>query len=182
MSDIKTLKMYVKNRRLPEVLKLGTVPLDWIASFKSLADSLPNTSDVALHQRVEQNITGTEIVDYDALTEFYNQRYLTDVELPVEIKKLQGVHHLRFGVLQKGATIPFHLDEPFTLRFLCMVSGTHTFYVETGSAYEMQPGELWFINGSFKHSIKNTSTHDRIVLLGKFEHCEYNTRIINELL
>ena len=63
-----------------------------------------------------------------------------------------------------------------------MVHGTHTFCVENGTEYNMQTGELWFINGSFRHSVKNTSQHERIALLGKFDNSVDNVRIINELL
>jgi aspartyl/asparaginyl beta-hydroxylase (cupin superfamily) len=182
MSDIKTLKMYAKSKKLPQAVKLGTVALDWLDHAQTIATSAPNTNEQALNQRIEQNITGTEIVNYDQLTEFYNQRYINSIELPSEINMLQGVHHLRFGVLEEGKTIPFHLDEPYTLRFVCMIVGSHKFKFETGSEYLMKKGELWFINGSYKHSVENTFSGTRIALLGKFEHCEYNTRIINELL
>jgi len=182
MSDIKTLKMYARNRKLPAAVKLSSISSEWISKFKSIADSIPNTSDIALAQRVEKDITGTEIINYDELTTAYNQRYIAELALPDEFLQLHGIHHLRFGVLEKDATIPFHLDEPYTLRFICIVHGTHTFCVENGTEYNMQTGELWFINGSFRHSVKNTSQHERIALLGKFDNSVDNVRIINELL
>lgn len=182
MSDIKTLRMYAKSKQLPQAVKLGIVPQEWVEYAQNVASTAPDTSKQALDQRIEKNITGTEIVNYDQLTEFYNQRYITDIKLPDEINLLRGVHHLRFGVLDQGKIIPFHLDEPYTLRFVCMITGSHKFKFETGLEYLMQQGELWFINGSYKHSVENTFNGTRIALLGKFEHCEYNTRIINELL
>ena len=182
MSDIKTLRMYAKSKKLPQAVKLGDVPYEWVKYAQNVATAAPNTSEHALNQRTEKNIAGTEIVNYNQLTEFYNQRYIDNIELPNKIKELQGVHHLRFGVLEEGKTIPFHLDEPYTLRFVCVITGSHKSKFETGSEYLMKEGELWFINGSYKHSVENTFGGTRIALLGKFEHCEYNTRIINELL
>lgn len=176
------LKMYAKNRKLPRAVKLGVVPLEWISYAYNVAKFTPNSSDQALNQRVEKNILGTEVTDYDTLTEFYNQRYIENLRLPSEIEKLQGVHHLRFGVLEQGGIIPFHLDEPYTLRFVCMVAGTHKFHFDNGTAYDMTEGELWFINGSYKHSVENTTNSTRIALLGKFEHCENNIKLLNELL
>jgi hypothetical protein len=182
MADINTLKLYAKNRKLPEVVKLGAVPAEWISYANALANALSNTSDQALQQREEMNVAGTEIEDYAGLTKFYNQRYLKDMTLPNEITRLEGVHHLRFGVLNEGAVIPSHIDEPYTLRFICMVAGSHKYHTESGLIYQMGVGDLWFINGSYKHSIENITPGTRIALLGKFDNSEYNIKLINELL
>lgn len=182
MTDMKTLKLYAQNRKLPEAVKLGTVPETWLTYAYTLARDLENTSDAALIQRQQKGVAGTEIEGYDALTEFYNQRYISRMILPNPIERLEGVHHLRFGVLEKDGVIPFHLDEPYTLRFICMIHGTHKFHVEDGKTYEMNPGELWFVNGSFKHSVENTSNGTRFALLGKFARNDINLRTINELL
>ena len=182
MDDIKILKLYAKNRRMPEAVKLGTVSNNWLTYAKNFAESLPTTSDVALNQRVTMNVKGTEVEAYDSLTGFYNQKYFDQIDLPEIFSQLEGVHHLRFGVLQSSATIPFHLDEPYNLRFICMISGSHKYHVETGSSYVMEQGDLWFINGSYKHSVENNLQYDRIALLGKFANSEKNIRLINELL
>lgn len=179
MGDFKTLKLYAQNKKLPKVVKLGIVHDSWLKYAYQYASGLKNTSDFALEQRSALNIKGTEVDDYESLTGFYNQRYVSNISLPEEVKKLEGVHHLRFGVLERNGTIPFHLDEPYTLRFICMIHGTHRYHVETGETYDMAAGELWYINGSYKHSIENTSEHQRIALLGKFERNDNN---INELL
>lgn len=182
MSDIKTLKLYAKNRKLPVAVRLSVISKDWIVQTQKFVNRLSNTSDIALDQRTKQNVYGTEIVDYDSLTEYYNQRYFTELDLPNEITQLIGVHHLRFGILEQGATIPFHLDEPYNFRFICMIQGTHKYHSETGESYDMHEGELWYINGSFKHSIENTSSGVRIALLGKFPPTDDNLRLIHELL
>jgi hypothetical protein len=167
---------------LPVAVKLSTISNDWLEYAKKFANELENTSEVALSQRTEKNIYGTDIEDYSSLIAYYNQRYFTDLKLPEEISRIEEVHHLRFGVLEPNATIPFHLDEPYNLRFICLIQGSHIFYTENNLSYEMVPGELWYINGSFKHSVKNTSTDIRIALLGKFPPTVENLRLINELL
>jgi hypothetical protein len=176
------LKLYAKNRKLPTAVKIATVSSDWITYAQQFANKLPNTSDAALAQRSEKNIYGTEIENYSSLTKFYNQRYFTNIELPIELSLLENVHHLRFGILDPGASIPFHLDEPYNQRFICLIQGSHKYHVEHSETYVMNEGELWYINGSFKHSIQNTSTGTRIALLGKFPSTEENLRLINELL
>jgi len=178
----KTLRLYAKNRMLPVAVKLSTISNDWVDYAKKFANELEDSSEIALSQRNEKNIYGTEIEDYSSLITYYNQRYFTDLRLPEEILRIKEVHHLRFGVLNPGKIIPFHLDEPYNLRFICLIQGSHTFYTENDLSYEMVPGELWYINGSFKHSVKNTSTDIRIALLGKFPPTVENLRLINELL
>lgn len=182
MTDFKTLKLYAQNRKLPKAVKLGTVSDSWTTYANTLAKTMSNTSDIALAQREALGIKGTEVDNYNTLTEFYNQRYCGRLILPNEIEKLDGVSHLRFGVLAKDAVIPMHLDEPYTLRFLCIVNGSHNFEVETGEVYHMTKGELWFVNGSYKHSIKNTTDGERIALLGKYERSSSSMRRLNELL
>lgn len=182
MDRVKTLKLYAKNRRLPDAVCISNVPKEWIEYAYTRATNTNNTSDFALEQRTQKNIYGTGIEEYSELIKFYNQRYIDDLELPPEISKLEGVHHLRFGVLQPKSTIPMHLDEPYTLRFLCVISGEHNFVTELNNTYNMKAGELWFVNGSFKHSVENNTDSDRIALLGKFDNSENNLRLINELL
>lgn len=183
MQNIKnTLRLYAKNRKLPVAVKLSIVPKDWISYAQKFANDLTATNDVALSQRVEKNIYGTEIENYESLTKYYNQRYFRDIDLPNEINQIDGVHHLRFGILEQGGSIPFHLDEPYNLRFICMIQGSHKYHSEKGESYIMTTGDLWFINGSFKHSVENISLGTRIALLGKFPPSQENLRLINELL
>jgi quercetin dioxygenase-like cupin family protein len=178
----KILRLYAKNRKLPAAVKLGTISKDWIEYARIFSSKIANTSDAALSQRNKKNIYGTEIENYDSLTKFYNQRYFDNIDLPKEITQLNNVHHLRFGVLDFDKTLPFHLDEPYNLRFICIIQGSHDYYSEKGELYQMTEGELWFINGSFKHSVKNTSAGNRIALLGKFPPDDKNLKLINELL
>jgi hypothetical protein len=178
----KTLRLYAKNRSLPAAAKLSTVTDKWLDYAQQFANNLNDTSSQALIQRTENNVYGTEVEDYSSLTKYYNQRYFTGLMLPSEISQIKGIHHLRFGVLEKDAIIPFHLDDPYNQRFICLIQGSHKYYVEHGNTYNMHKGELWYINGSFKHSVENTSTGIRIALLGKFPSTEENLRLINELL
>lgn len=182
MDDIRTLKLYAKNRKLPLAVKLGTISNEWITYAQNVACELSNTSDIALSQRSEMGVKGTDIENYESLVEVYNQRYCPDLTLPPEIENLNGVFHLRFGVLEKDGIIPYHLDEPFTLRFICIIQGSHNFCFENNNKFEMKAGELWYINGSYKHSVENTSHNTRIALLGKFANNETNIKLINELL
>lgn len=182
MQDYKTLKLYAKNRKFAEAIKISMLPEEWILYARDLAVSLPDTNQTALKQREELGITGTEIEDYSNLVKFYSQRYVNSMSLPDQISQFENVHHLRFGILGHKETIPYHLDEPYTLRFIAMIEGAHKYRTETGVSFDMKAGELWFINGSYKHSIENVYHGTRIALLGKFDNSLFNLKILNELL
>lgn len=182
MDDVRTLKLYAKNRKLPLAVNLGIISDEWVKYAQNVASDLNNTSDIALAQRVGMDVKGTSVENYESLVEIYNQRYCSNLSLPPEIEKLDGVCHLRFGVLETDGVIPYHLDEPYTLRFICIVQGSHKFHFENSNTFEMKVGELWYINGSYKHSVENTSGNTRIALLGKFANNETNIKLINELL
>lgn len=183
MKQIEILKMYAKNRRLPLAIKLGSISAEWMHFALDKFNSTKTTNEQALEQRQSADILGTEIDNYENLIGVYSQKYITyQLDLDPVFACMKGIHHLRFAVLEPRSTIPFHLDEPFTLRFVCMLEGRHTFKFETGDEYDMRSGDLWFINGSYRHSVENLQESKRVALLGKFQRNDENLRLINELL
>lgn len=183
MSDIKTLRAYAEGRKLPAFKLLAVLPDPWIEYAYRVYSKTPISSDRAKEQRERDHILGTTVEGYDTLTEFYNQLYPNELNYHEAYDMLIGAHHFRFGELKVGHTVPMHLDEPFTLRGLCVIRGQHKFTVETGESVIMNPGELYFVNGCYKHSVENVSDIDRIALLNKFELNDHNVSILkNELL
>lgn len=182
MSDIQTLKAYAKGRKLPLTVFLGKADKEWTKETYEFFKTLPITSDIALAQREQLNVKGTEIVNYSELTNSYNQKYFnSSIVLPDQIKKLEGVFHLRFGVLNPNSIIPYHIDEPFTLRFMCLIKGSHV-YKSEGIEIHMSEGDIYYINGCYKHSIENNNNEERVALLGKFSFNPTNVEHLNELL
>jgi hypothetical protein len=182
MNDIKTLKAYVNGRKLPAFLLLGKVKKEWVDYAYSVYVNTPISSNYAKYQREKDGIKGTTVEAFDELTTYYNQLYTNELTLPNEYNILSGIHHLRFGKLEANSTIPFHLDEPFTLRCLCVIEGCHTFMSETGESVIMKPGELYFVNGCYKHSVRNSDTTVRIALLGKYPVTNANIRSIKNAI
>jgi hypothetical protein len=182
MNDIKTLRAYVKGRQLPAFLLLGKVKKEWLDYAYSVYSNTPVSSDYAKYQREKDGIKGTTVEAFDELTTYYNQLYTNELTLPNEYNILSGIHHLRFGKLEANSTLPFHLDEPFTLRCLCVIQGRHTFMSETGDSVVMEPGELYFVNGCYKHSVKNSDAADRVALLGKYCVNRANLRSIKNAI
>ena len=124
------------------------------------------TAESTAEASKENNITFDR---YDFL-EFYDQRK-TNVFLPDVFKVFGEVYDLRFGVLEAGKTLPLHVDHPKDLRFIAVLEGEHVFRIVDKVKDErvMKKGELWFINSSYNHEVENTTSDQRIALLGKFK-------------
>ena len=59
---------------------------------------------------------------------------------------MEGVHDLRFAELGGDEFLPLHLDDPWSLRFLVMLEGSHDFVAEE-ETIPMYSKQIWFING-----------------------------------
>jgi hypothetical protein len=183
MSDIKTLKAYAEGRKLPPFKLLARLPNKWIEYVHDIYTQTPISDEHARQQREHDRIIGTKVENYDSLTQFYNQLYPSSITTHELYNTLSEPHHFRFGRLKSRSTIPMHLDEPFTLRGLCVIKGQHRFVCETGHSVVMNPGELYFLNGCFRHSVENTLDSDRIALLNKFRlNLTNKNTLLNELL
>jgi hypothetical protein len=183
INDIKLLKAYALNRRLPAVIYLGSLPQEWISYANDICKKLPDSSEEMYSERVEKKLKGTELKSYSHVTKNYKQKRIIDESIFSNIFKFKNVSHLRFAILDSNSSIDFHLDDPTTYRFIFMVSGSHKYYHENQEeSLIMKEGEFWFVNGSFKHSIINDNGFPRIAILGNFEINEYNKNMLNELL
>jgi len=182
MNNIKTLRAYANGRKLPMIKLIGNVSENWLEDAFRVYESTPITSDYAKAQREKDRILGTKVDKYEELTEYYNQLHPDSLSLPEEYHLLEGAHHLRFGELKANNTISMHLDEPYTLRGVCVIRGQHEFILEDGSLVVMNPGELYFVNGCYKHSVRNTLNIVRVALLNKFFLTKTNIKVLNELL
>lgn len=180
MSDIKTLRAYAEGRRLPTFRLLAELPTSWIDYAYDLYTKTPVSSDLAKDARERTEILGTRVDGYDSLTEYYNQSCVDQIFLHESYEILVGAHNFRFGTLKHGSAIPMHIDEPFSLRGICVIRGSHKFVFENGDMMEMFPGELYFINGCYRHSVENSSDIDRVALLNNFTLNEHNLSLIKQ--
>jgi len=178
MSDIKILRAYARGRKLPTHKLIATINNEWLSYAYEIYNSTQQSSNYAKQQREADGIVGTEVSDYQDLIKFYNQYYPKQLILSKEYKILDDVHHCRFGELKLGHTIPFHIDEPFTLRSICIIKGEHRVDFENGKSVNMKPGQLYYINGCYKHSVINTGDIDRIALLSKFKLNTHNIGVL----
>lgn len=178
-SDIKTLRAYAEGRKLPTFKLLAELPTSWIEYAYDVYTKTPVSSDLARNARESAGILGTRVDEYDSLTEYYNQSCVDQISLDESYNTLSGAYNFRFGSLKHNSVIPMHIDEPFSIRGICVIRGSHKFTFENGDVIEMFPGELYFINGCYRHSVENTSPADRVALLNNFTLNEHNVSIIN---
>jgi quercetin dioxygenase-like cupin family protein len=181
MTRIQDLRTYATHRKLPKATFLGNLSNDWVSKSLDHCSALPSQLQTTVTERNSIPIHGTKIY-YDQLEGIYDQRKISlDVhDLDPIIIRLQGVNHLRYALLNPKSTIPAHLDDPYTLRFICMLQGKHILSSE-GTDFEMTAGELWFVNGSYKHSIFNSEDYTRIALLGNFAYSDFNINMLRSI-
>ena len=178
MSDIKILRAYARGRKLPTHKLITTINSMWVSYAYEIYTNTQQSSDHAKQQREDDGVLGTEVSDYQDLIAYYNQYYTKELILAKEYSVLEDVHHCRFGELKLGHTIPFHIDEPFTLRSICVIRGEHRVEFENGESVIMKPGELYYINGCYRHSVINTGNVDRVALLSKFKLNTHNIGVL----
>ena len=179
--DIKTLRQYAKLRKLPGIIKLGTIPDKLRLQLYALSEDTEVSNDLSLENR--KGIYGVEHDHTSPLGKTYNQKHLNE-RWSVGINCLNEFENKfdwRFAELNPSGFIPMHLDDPYSYRFMAVLFGSHIFrcldeqYTET----EMTFGDVYFINPAFRHSVENVNTeYKRVALLGKIEINEHNTELL----
>jgi hypothetical protein len=174
--NINTLRQYAKLRKLPSTIKLGNI------GNKTKTDLL-KLSDLAIvsNERAYENRKGIYGVEHDNTTPLgktYNQKHIDNFIIGIDcLNDFDNKSEWRFAELDPGSSIPMHLDDPYTYRFLVLLRGSHLFRCDT--EIEMYTNDVYFINPAYKHSVTNNDPiNTRIALLGKIEINENNTRIL----
>ena len=174
---IKTLKQYVRAKKLPIAKLLGNVSDDWVNYALDISEKTKISTEKAIDNRTDY---GTVLSDeyrkgiLDQSIVDYKQKHIEDLVLPNDIfSNMEGIHELRFAELESKELLPLHLDSPWTLRFLIILKGSNLFFTEEES-FPMNTNEIWFINGAHAHGVNNTNNFSRIALLGKWKYNENN--------
>ncbi len=176
MKDIKKLRAYVKGRKLPKYKFLGKANSKWLNDMKTLNNSISDTDDPGIYRK---EIEGLEISNYDELLTYYSQKQNLNVKLDFILQQFEGISHQRFAILKKYETLPMHLDNPDTLRLVSIIHGTQTLLFEDKDAIDMSTGDIYFLNGCYKHSVINKINIDRVTFLCNCSNNEYNkTRLL----
>lgn len=176
--DIKTLRQYAKLKKFPSVIKLGI--LDSNIRLKLL--NLSKITKISNDRAIENRKNGVYGVEYDNTTpagKTYNQKHVDNFIIGIDcLNEFTNKTDWRFAELDPNASIPMHLDDPYTYRFLAVIDGSHVFCYDN-TELTMSAGDVYFINSAHKHSVKNIDlVNKRIALLGKIEINDYNTRIL----
>lgn len=105
--------------------------------------------------------------------------------IPEVIKALQceGSARVRILGLKAGGVIPTHTDRhsSFYLGVVCLhipiVTHPDVWLMSKGKRYHMAPGELWYLDNSFPHSVYNESTIYRAHIL--IDCCPMNNYLLS---
>ena len=125
---IKTLKQYVRAKKLPIAKLLGNVSDDWVNYALDICEKTKISTEKAIDNRTDY---GTVLSDeyrkgIHHPKFFYKQKHIEDLVLPNDIfSNMEGIHELRFAELESKELLPLHLDSPWTLRFLIILKGSN---------------------------------------------------------
>mgnify|MGYP000047107068 CR=1 FL=1 len=179
-TDIKTLRQYAKLRKLPSLIKLGTLSDEINIGLLKLCESTEISNKRASDNR--KGIYGVEHDHTTPLGKTYNQKHVDNFTFNIDcLNEFTNKTDWRFAELEPNGFIPMHLDDPSFYRFIAVIHGSHTVccITEKHNEVNMNVGDVYFINPAFKHSVTNNSKENkRIALLGKIEINENNTRIL----
>jgi len=185
MDDLQTLKAFAQGRKLITFKYLGEANKKWLADMHELYQITTAKKGQDFGGQEWRKTAGDEEIDYVKLLETYEQKYIDhDIELDPILQQFHEIKNLRFATLNHGETLETHLDDPLSKRLLIVIQGTQRTVFETGDDVAMFTGNIYFINGCYKHSIVNTTVKgNRIALLCNFKNNKHNMDIINyELL
>ena len=173
---MQTLRQYAKLKKLPGVIKLGNIDTETQQQLLNLFMHTPVSNKTASDNR--KGIYGVEHNDTTPLGKTYNQRHLSNTVTEIGcLKEYINIHEWRFADMQPKSSIPTHLDDPYSYRFIVMLQGKHEFTYNE-DCVTMQEKEVWFVNSAYHHSVYNNTDNIRIALLGKIDVNDHNTGLL----
>lgn len=192
MGDLMDKRTLIKKRiSHPTVHYYGNVTSNTIYTLSKLHKWMPETLHNAKNlrsQQVDDSYTDMKLVenysqydiqsklpDSDDKEEYYivTPEDFKDVEAEVSYLLKSPVCRLRYSVLQKNDSLEYHIDQPGMDRFVMVIEGDHVINIKTKHGVHRQPmlpGEVWYINSNWEHSVDNIGSNKRLALLGCFEY------------
>ena len=113
------------------------------------------------------------IHDENTASEFDYSDYVYDVKVPW----FKSIYRLRLSHMGPGHTINWHIDTSVMCRAqICLNENDSVFKFKTKDGIEefkMKPGEMWFINTGWPHSVEGGEKERAVAIFG-FEYKDYN--------
>tara|TARA_B100000900_G_scaffold185503_1_gene157275 strand:+ start:1604 stop:2146 length:543 start_codon:yes stop_codon:yes gene_type:complete len=176
MKDFATLRAYANGKKLPSVIYLGQAADDWVEYAIKTSNATPDSTEYSVDNRTD--VPGAQEYDYTQLGNYVQKNVFKEITLDDTLNNFEGIFNIRFAVLDSGKSVPEHVDSPWDYRLLCVLKGTHNFIADNKTT-PMFPGEMYFVNGCYRHTVTNDTNKARIAFLAKMPITEKNT---NELL
>jgi len=101
----------------------------------------------------------------------HDSKYDSVVDAVKEIIGVRNLYRLRMAWMSPTERIEPHIDQPHIDRFTMIMRGEHRFVItKRGKDYEqiMKPGDIWYINTNWDHSVYIDTDEPRLALLGCF--------------
>lgn len=115
------------------------------------------------------------IHDENTASEFDYSDYVYDVKVPW----FKTIYRLRLSHMGPGHTINWHIDTDTSVMCraqICLNENDSVFKFKTKDGIEefkMKPGEMWFINTGWPHSVEGGEKERAVAIFG-FEYKDYN--------
>ena len=109
--------------------------------------------------------------EYDWNT--HDSKYDTIISAIKEIIGVKELYRLRMAWMKSSERIEPHIDQPHIDRFTMIMRGEHRFVItKRGKDYSqiMKPGDIWYINTNWDHSVYIDTDEPRLALLGCFDY------------
>lgn len=101
----------------------------------------------------------------------YDIKYEPVIEELRNTVGVDKVYRLRMAWMEPGERVEPHVDQPHIDRFTMVMRGEHRFVLTVrGVEHEkiMKPGDIWYINTNWDHSVYTINNEPRLALLGCF--------------
>ena len=186
-------KIIYNRKNKPHYKHLGNITQSSIDFLISNFNTVPESLDVARDLRDDYSVD-KERNDYDQFLDNYRQydiqyRLENDDNVESSYKHYypkfsqiydelscilsSKVYRLRYAKILKDDELGYHIDQPDLDRFVMVVDGEHIAEIDTDKEVfqqVMKPGEVWYMNTSWKHRVVNSGNKERIALLGCFNY------------
>ena len=183
--DVSRRRRIIENRRLPAALKIGHLeePQVELLLHRFKGGEFPLSTDKALSQRTNAGLP-TDEFSSDGCYEHYEVQSCRPTGNSLDASEyrdfasrcvertvtsvISNAYRTRLGVLSAGCSLPKHIDDPLHYRFISILEGENEFWIEVDNAeqlFDMKIGEVWFVNTSFPHYVRNTGPGARVALL-----------------
>ena len=103
----------------------------------------------------------------------YDDKFETIVTELKSMMNVDRLYRLRMAYMDPTERVEPHIDQPHIDRFTMVMQNEHTFILTVRGVEHrqvMKPGDVWYINTNWDHSVIIENDKPRVALLGCFNY------------